>query len=108
MNAATKKVPAPCCNLKISGRQQERLVGMFKAIGNLTRFEIVKFLVTHPNCINGEVVDHLPISQATVSQHLKVLKEAGWIRGTIEGTATVYCLDPKNIAWFNAQVGRIF
>jgi len=101
-------IPPACCTLNISGNEQERLVGMLKALGNPTRFEIVKFLVTHPGCITGDIVEYLPIAQATVSQHLKVLKDAGWISGIIEGTATCYQLDEKNITWFRSVVGEIF
>ena len=97
-----------CCTLDISGLEQERLIKMFKALGNLTRFEIMKFLVTHPGCITGDIVDFLPIAQATVSQHLKVLREAGWITGAIEGPATNYCLNEENITWFRKKVGDIF
>ena len=97
-----------CCTLDISGEEQERLVTMFKALGNPTRFEIMKYLVTHPGCITGDIVEMLPIAQATVSQHLKVLREAGWITGTTEGPATNYCLTEDNIAWFREKVGRIF
>ena len=97
-----------CCTLDISGAEQEQLVGMFKALGNPTRFEIMKYLVTHPSCITGDIVEFLPIAQATVSQHLKVLREAGWISGTIEGPATCYELHEENIAWFRARVGEIF
>ena len=73
-----KKIVAPpaCCTLDISGTEQERLVKMFKALGNPIRFEIMKYLVTHPACITGDIVEFLPIAQATVSQHLKVLREA--------------------------------
>ena len=101
-------IPAACCTLNISGKEQERLVGMLKALGNPIRFEIVKFLVTHPGCITGDIVKYLPIAQATVSQHLKVLKDAGWISGIIEGTATCYQLDEKKIGWFRSVVGEIF
>lgn len=104
----TSTAVEPCCTLDISGADQERLVRMFKAIGNPTRFEIMKYLVTHPTCITGDIVDFLPIAQATVSQHLKVLREAGWVTGVIQGSATSYCLDEANIAWFRNQVGEIF
>ena len=100
--------PEPCCSLDISGIQQDRLVAMFKALGNPVRFEIVKFLVTHPGCITGDIVTYLPIAQATVSQHLKVLREAGWIEGTVVGTSISYCLHNDNIIWFREQVGEIF
>jgi predicted transcriptional regulator len=101
-------IPEACCTLDISGVEQDRLVTMFKAIGNPYRFEIMKFLVTHPSCITGDIVDHLPLAQATVSQHLKVLRNAGWIEGTVSGPATSYCLHEDNIAWFREEVGTIF
>ena len=108
MNQLKSGIPAQCCTLNISGNSQQRLVNMFKALGNPIRFEIIKFLVTHPGCITGDIVDHLPIAQATVSQHLKVLKDAGWISGIIEGTSTCYELDAKSIGWFRNIVDDIF
>ena len=101
-------IPEACCTLDIAGVEQERLVAMFKALGNPIRFEIMKFLLTHPGCITGDIVDYLPIAQATVSQHLKVLRQAGWIEGTLAGAATNYGLNEKNIAWFSEKVGDIF
>ena len=104
----TTVFPEPCCTLEIGGAEEERLVEMFKALGNPRRFEIMKFLVTHPGCITGDIVDYRPIAQATVSQHLKVLRDAGWIDGTVEGPAVSYCLHAENIAWFREKVGEIF
>lgn len=101
-------IPLACCTLDISGADQERLVGMFKALGNPIRFEIMKFLVTRPGCITGDIVEFLPIAQATVSQHLKVLREAGWISGVTEGPAVCYWLNEENITWFKARIGEIF
>ena len=69
-------VPSQCCSLDIRGRQQDDLVAMFKALGNPVRFEIIKFLLTHPGCITGDIVDEVGLAQSTVSQHLKVLKDA--------------------------------
>lgn len=102
-------MPEPCCTLDITGAEEGRLVQMFKAIGNKNRFEIMKFMITHPVCITADLVRHLPIAQATVSQHLKVLKEAGWvtIRASV-GPASYYCLDNENIIWFKSKVGDIF
>jgi ArsR family transcriptional regulator len=108
MSPAQGTIPEACCTLDIVGAEQERLVAMFKALGNPHRFEVLKFLVTHPGCITGDIVSYLPIAQATVSQHLKVLREAGWITGTTEGPATSYCLDEEAIAWFRVKVGEIF
>ena len=102
------QMPEACCTLEISGKEQERLVRMFKALGNPIRFEMLKFLVSHPGCITGDIVEYLPIAQATVSQHLKVLREAGWVAGITEGPARCYCLHEDNIAWFRSQVDDIF
>ena len=101
-------VPAACCSLEISGEERDKLVKMFKALGNPTRFDIMQFLVTHPGCITNDLVEYLPIAQATVSQHLAVLRQAGWIEGTIAGPATSYCLHADNIAWFRTKVNAIF
>ncbi len=101
-------IPEQCCTLDVSEPEQKLLIAMFKALGNPIRFEILKFLITHPGCITGSIVDHLPISQATVSVHLKVLREAGWIMGETKGPATCYCLDKAKIRWFKQKVGEIF
>lgn len=105
---AEAQLMEPCCTLDISGSEQDRLVEMFKAVGNPIRFEIMKFLVTHPGCITGDIVEFLPLAQSTVSQHLKVLRNAGWIEGEVEGTAISYCLSESNIDWFRQRVGEIF
>lgn len=101
-------IPEQCCTLNVSVPEQKMLIEMFKALGNPIRFEILKFLITHPGCITGNIVDHLPIAQATVSQHLKVLRDAGWIQGETKGPATCYCLDKAKIDWFKGTVGEIF
>jgi ArsR family transcriptional regulator len=101
-------LPVSCCNLDVSVEEQQRLVQMCKALGNPTRFEILKYLVNHPGCITGDIVEALPLAQSTISQHLRVLKDAGWIRGEVEGPATCYCLDSERIGWFRATVGLMF
>jgi DNA-binding transcriptional ArsR family regulator len=101
-------IPQACCTLDISGEEQEKLVRMFKALGNPIRFEVMKFLVTHPGCITADLVEFLPIAQATVSQHLKVLRQAGWIEGKVEGPAVNYCLNESNITWFREKIKRVF
>lgn len=101
-------IPEACCSLNISPPDEHRLVMMFKALGNAKRFEVLKFLVAHPGCITGDIVDHLTIAQATVSQHLKVLRDAGWIDGIVEGPARCYCLNSDNIKWFREKIQVIF
>jgi ArsR family transcriptional regulator, arsenate/arsenite/antimonite-responsive transcriptional repressor len=87
---------------------EERLMQMMKALGHPARMQIVRYLSENPQCITGDLVDALPLAQATVSQHVKVLRDAGLICGTIEGPATCYCLDRGTIAWFKAQVAKLF
>jgi DNA-binding transcriptional ArsR family regulator len=100
--------PDPCCTLDITGADERRLVHLFKASGNPTRFEILKYLVTHPGCITGDIVEALPIAQATVSQHLKVLAEAGWTVAEPEGNATCHSLDERTVRWFRETIGKVF
>ena len=108
MTETYKLDPTACCTLEISGDEERRLLLMFKALGNPKRFEIMKYLLTHPYCITNDIVERLSLAQSTVSQHLKVLREAGWIHGEVEGPAISYCLHPENIAWFRETVGDIF
>jgi len=72
---------------------------MLKALGNPVRFQIVEYLSANQVCITSDIVKELPLAQSTVSQHLKVLREAGLIRGKIEGPATCYCLDIDGMKW---------
>jgi ArsR family transcriptional regulator, arsenate/arsenite/antimonite-responsive transcriptional repressor len=81
-----------------------RLAKMLKALGNPIRFQIVETLAERQMCITSEIVETTPLAQSTVSQHLKVLKEAGLIHGEIEGPATCYCLDVNNIRWLKDQI----
>ena len=69
-----------------------------KALGHPARLEILRVLAARGTCVCGEVVEIMPLAQATVSQHLKVLKEARLIRGRIDGKNSCYCLDPRGIA----------
>ena len=85
---------------------QKRLARMLKALGNPIRFGIVEFLAQRKTCITADIVSATPLAQSTVSQHLKVLREAGLIRGEIEGPATCYCLDRENFRWLRDQIDR--
>jgi ArsR family transcriptional regulator len=75
-----------------------------KALGHPARLEILRVLGERGTCVCGEVVEVMPLAQATVSQHLKVLKEAGLIRGRIDGKNSCYCLDPRGIAQLREAV----
>ena len=82
----------------------QRLAQMLKALGNPVRFHIVQVLAERKMCITGELVDFTTLAQSTVSQHLKVLREAGLIKGEVEGPATCYCLDNESFDWLRAQL----
>ncbi len=86
--------------------EKERLAKMLKALGNPIRFQIVEFLARHQTCITNDIVQSTPLAQSTVSQHLKVLSEAGLIQGTIEGPATCYCLNTDSFQWLKEQLGN--
>ena len=83
---------------------EARLAHMFKALGNPVRFQIVKTLAECQECVCGDIVATTPLAQSTVSQHLKVLQEAGLVRGETEGTATRYWLDVDGIRWLKDQI----
>lgn len=72
-----------------------------KALGHPARIAILNFLASANACFCGEIVDELPIAQATVSQHLKELKDAGLIQGNIQPPKVKYCIDPEN--WKKAK-----
>lgn len=71
---------------------------MLKAIGHPARLVILEAILETKACVCGDLVKELPLSQATVSQHLRALKEAGIIQGTIEGTSVCYCVNPENFS----------
>ena len=75
--------------------QQNRVAQICKAIGHPARIAILEQLLKRSSCICGDLVESLPLAQATVSQHLKELKHAGLIRGNIDGTSVCYCIDPE-------------
>src|SRR5512136_1087908 len=83
---------------------KQRLARMLKALGNPLRFQIVETLAARRTCITNEIVATTPLAQSTVSQHLKVLRQAGLIRGEVEGPATCYCLDEDGVRWLKEQI----
>jgi predicted transcriptional regulator len=78
-------------------KQQNEIANMAKAIAHPARIAILQYLVKKNACVCGDLVDELGLAQATTSQHLKELKQAGIIQGTIEGVSVCYCINP--IVW---------
>ena len=83
---------------------EQRLALMLKALGNPVRFQILQILAEKQMCITGEIVEFTRLAQSTVSQHLKVLREAGLISGELDGPATCYCLNVEGVRWLKDQV----
>lgn len=73
--------------------RQNRTAQLAKVLGHPARIAILEYLIRQKTCICGDLVDVLPLAQATVSQHLKELKTAGLIKGEIEGTSVCYCIN---------------
>jgi ArsR family transcriptional regulator len=86
---------------------EKELAELSKAIAHPARVKILRLLANKASCVCGELVDELDFAQSTVSQHLKVLKEAGLIRGEIEGPRTCYCLEPRAVRRLKALVGAL-
>jgi ArsR family transcriptional regulator len=92
----------------VEGRAaDEELAVLAKAVGHPARVQILRILVRRNTCICGDIVDELPLAQSTVSQHLKVLKEAGLIRGEIDGPRISYCVEPRTLRRLKALVGSL-
>jgi DNA-binding transcriptional ArsR family regulator len=74
---------------------EARAVQLLRALANPVRFRIVRLLAERSECVTGDLVEELPLSQSSVSEHLTVLKEAGIVQGTVDGPYRCYCLDPE-------------
>ncbi|MCW8872113.1 MAG: metalloregulator ArsR/SmtB family transcription factor [Xanthomonadales bacterium] len=86
----------------------ESLALACKALSHPARLAILQTLARRGTCICGEIVEVLPLSQATVSQHLKVLKEAGLITGEVDGPRSCYCINNATLQALGAQLGQMF
>jgi ArsR family transcriptional regulator len=97
--ASTDCGPAPSAEpdlRPVEGKEaDDELAALAKAIAHPARVQIVRILVRKTACVCGDIVDELPLAQSTVSQHLKVLKEAGLIRGEVDGPRVCYCIEPR-------------
>ncbi len=85
----------------------QELASLAKALGHPARVQIIRFLVSRNSCMCGDIVEHLPLAQSTVSQHLKTLKEAGLIRGVINGPRVCYCVEPTALERFKHLVAGL-
>jgi len=86
-------------------QEQNEMASLAKAFGHPARVAIMEYLMKTNACICGDIVDALPLAQPTISQHLKELKNAGLIKGNIEGTAICYCINQETIEKMQAYFG---
>jgi ArsR family transcriptional regulator len=92
----------------VEGREaDDELATLCKAVGHPARVQILRLLARREECICGDIVEEVPLAQSTVSQHLKVLKEAGLIRGEIDGPRVCYCIEPRTLRRLKALVGSL-
>ncbi len=84
------------------------LAAAARALAHPGRLHLLQTLAARRTCVCGDLVDTLPLAQSTVSQHLRELKEAGLVRGSVDGPRTCYCLDPEVLASVRAAFARLF
>lgn len=87
--------------------KQNQIAIIAKALGHPARIAIIEYLLKVNTCICGDIVNELPLAQPTISQHLKELKNAGLIKGNVEGNAICYCIDEKVFAILNDYFSKI-
>ncbi len=88
--------------------EQNELAVLLKAIAHPARIAILQQIIKANACICGDLVDELGLAQATISQHLKELKNAGLIKGTIEGVSVCYCIEPKAWEKLEKELNNLF
>lgn len=86
---------------------EARAVAMLRALANPARYRILRVLAEIDRCVCGGIVDVLPLAQSTVSEHLKVLRDAGLVQGIVEGPNTCYCLEPQAFEWLSRQLSSL-
>ncbi len=89
-------------------KEQNHLASLAKAIAHPARIAILEHLYNVKSCVCGDIVNEIDLAQATISQHLKALKEAGLITGNISGTNVCYCIDTKNINKLRNMLSHFF
>ena len=88
-------------------KKQNQIATMAKALGHPARIAIIEYLLKVNTCICGDIVNEIPLAQPTISQHLKELKNAGIIKGSISGTAICYCIDEKTLQIFQKYFKQV-
>ncbi len=87
--------------------EQVILAQMMKVLGHPARIAILQSIINTKSCVCGNLVTEIGLAQSTISQHLKELKSAGLIKGTIEGTSMCYCINPENWNKLSQQINQL-
>lgn len=105
--SCAQDAPSPLASPNAVDGLERDVALVAKALGHPARVKILRVLLARGECVCGTIVDALPLAQATVSQHLKVLKAAGLVRGTIQGPSTCYAANPERLDEFRSLLGRV-
>ncbi len=87
---------------QIEAHSIQDLANLCKAMGHPARVRILQILLERGTCVCGEIVEVMPLSQSTVSEHLRILKQAGLVKGEIEGPRVCYCVDQERLQYLKA------
>ncbi|MGC8463154.1 MAG: ArsR/SmtB family transcription factor [Acidimicrobiales bacterium] len=102
--------PVACCD-PVEGVPRsvddETLAAMAKALGHPMRVRILRLLAERQACVTGDLVAELPLAQSTISEHLRILREAGLVQGEIEGPRTSYCVDRAGLVALQGAVSSL-
>ena len=105
---AARKPKIDCCDASSvalpNHESAETLAQLAWAVAHPARVRIVRLLLNRETCVCGEIVDELPLAQSTVSQHLKILKQAGLIQGEVDGPKVCYCINPAKLKELKALI----
>ncbi len=106
-NACTPKPHAPPPHPATAAERREQFAAWAKALGHPSRVLIIEILLAQEGCMCGDIAERVGCAQSTVSQHLKILKDAGVIRGTIDGPRICYCVNPLVLARLGAYLADL-
>lgn len=100
-------VPSNGSSATMQQLKVERLAALAWGLAHPLRIKILQLLAKRETCVCGEIVDEMPVAQSTVSQHLKILKEAGLVQGEIDGPRVCYCINAVSLAELKELIGKL-
>lgn len=104
---ALKCEPITSASCAVTRQQEERLAALAWGLAHPLRVRILQLLTKRETCVCGEIVEELPVAQSTVSQHLKILKEAGLVHGEIDGPRVCYYINPASLSELKELIGQL-